>query len=579
MALRRGVGFILTFIGLAVVISLASVFGAYLVMSQEPSVASESTLVLRVRGDLAEIEPRGLGQLFQPPPTLRSMVDSLRKAKVDPRIRGVVLVPSGFEGLWGKVQELRDAVLDFKASGKPIVAFLEFGAEAEYYVASACDRIFLVPTSPLELKGVATYELFLRDALEKIGAYPDLMHIGEYKTASNLFTEATFTPAHREMSDGLNLDLYEQLVSGIAEGRGKTEAEVRAVLDEGPFLPAEALRAGLVDELAYEDQIAELADLGEEAELLQDNQYRQVSLASLGLGQGPKIAVIHAIGTINLGESRYDSPSGSVVGSATLVKHIRAAREDDDVRAIVLRVDSPGGSAVASDIVWRELVRAREDKPVIASMSDVAASGGYYIAMPAEVIVAQPGTVTGSIGVVVGKFVTGEIFDKLGVNIEAISRGRNAAMHSPLEPYSEAERAKVAEQMQAIYDWFVEKAAEARGTTPARIDEVARGRVWTGRQALDLGLVDELGGLDRAVAIAKEKAGIEADAEVELVVYPPRKGLFELARDPFGADSRLAMLASVFGEAEAKAVMAVTAPLQLFRRGEPLALMPYRFLR
>ncbi len=578
MAFRRGVGLVLTLIGLAVVVSVVSVVATAMLMNREPVVESESTLVLRMRGGVAEIEPRGLGQLFESPPTLRSLVNSLRKAKVDSRVKGVVLAPAGLDAFWGKYQELRDAVLDFKESGKPIVAYLEFPDDREYYLATACDRIFLMPASSLELTGVASFELFLKGALEKVGASADMLQIGDYKTAGNLFTEETFTPAHREMSDALNRDLYEQLVRGIAEGREKTEADVRALLDEGPFLPEEALRLGLIDELAYEDEVVGLAGLGDEVDLLSDDEYRRISLASVGLGEGPKIAFVHAIGTITDGESQYDAPNGPSVGSETLVGHIRSAREDDSVRAIVLRIDSPGGSAIASDVIWRELLLARDDKPLIASMSDVAASGGYYIAMPADTVVAQPATLTGSIGVVAGKFVLAGTFERLGLNIETISRGRNAAMHSSLRPYSEEERLKLAEQMRATYDLFVEKAAQARGTTPERIDEIARGRVWTGRQALEVGLVDELGGVDRAVALAKEKAGIDPETEVELVVYPPRKSFFELARNPFGTDSRMALARAILGPREARALAALAAPLQLFRRGEPLALMPYAFV-
>ena len=579
MALRRGVWLVLALIIVAVAISAAGLVFMALLVGREPSVQSQSTLVLRIGGDLQETEPGGVAQFFEPPPTTRSVVDALRKAKVDRRITGVVIRPTGTAALWGKVQEVRDAILDFKTSGKPIVAFLEFGGDQEFYLASATDRIFLVPTASLDLTGLASYELFLRGTLDQIGIYPDALHIGAYKTAANTFTERTFTPEHREMSESLNRDLFEQLVRGLAEGRHKTEEEIRQLIDQGPFLADEAMRAGLVDDLVYEDQLAERIKSGEERpRYLEQRQYRQVSPTSLGLNRGPRMAVIYAVGVITTGQSSNDGLAGQVVGSDTIVEYLRKAREDGNIRAIVLRIDSPGGSAIASDIIWREVMLTREVKPVIASMADVAASGGYYIAMPAHAIVAEPATLTGSIGVVMMKYVIEGTLDKLGINMEPVSEGRYATIYSPIRPFTPEERAKVAAQMQATYDTFVEKAAAGRNTTPERIDAVAQGRVWTGRQAREIGLVDELGGLQRALALAREHAKIEPDQEVELVIYPPRRPLMEVLANPFGA-SEGARLAALLGLRNPRAVEALTAPLRVFRRGEPLALMPNVFVR
>jgi protease-4 len=569
----HGARLVLVSIGLVVVVSLVGVVTATMFMSREPTIGQNSVLVLGLHGDLAEVGPRGLARLAESPPTLRSLVNNLRKAKVDSRIKSVVIMPAGLDAFWGKYQELRDAVLDFKKSGKPVIAYLTFPDDRDYYLATACDQIFLMPASSLELTGVANFEVFLHGALEKFGASADMLQIGEYKTAGNMFTEKTFTPEHLAMTDGLNLDLYEQLVHGIAEGRGKSNAEVRAILDQGPFLPKEALRLGLVDGLAYEDELVALSD-GQD--FLSGDNYRQVSLASVGLGQGPKIALIYAVGTITAGESRYYGPDGqSSVGAATLIEQIRKVRKNDSVRAVILRINSPGGSAIASDAIWRELQLASSDKPLIASMSDVAASGGYYIAMAAHSIVVQPATLTGSIGVIAGKFVLSGVLGKLGVNVETISRGKNATMHSPLRPYSDDERQKLEEQVRATYNLFIEKAAKSRHTTPEKIDEIARGRVWTGRQALNVGLVDELGGLKRAVTLAKQRAGIDSDAEIELVIYPAQESLFDIARNPFGRNNRMTFIRSVLSTREEKVLKTFTVPLELFRRGEPLALLPY----
>jgi len=581
MSARRGVWVVILLIVFAVFISAMGLLLVASAVGREPQVASGSTLVLRIGGDLGEMEPGGvLGQFFEAPPTVRAVIDALRKAKADKRITSVILKPTGPAAMWGKVQEVRDAITDFRRSGKPIIAYLEFGGEQEFYLATACDKVFLMPAASLDLTGMASYELFLRGTLDKIGAYPDALHIGEYKTASNTFTEHTYTAAHREMAVSLNNDLYEQLVRGIADGRRKSEAEVKSLIDHGPFLPEDALRAGLIDDLAYEDELDDKVKLAPgKVRYVEMNQYRGVSSSSLGLNRGPRIAIIYAAGIIASGKSTYDTPAGAVVGSDTIVEYLRKARADSGVKAIVLRIDSPGGSAIASDVIWREVVLTKNQKPVIASMSDVAASGGYYIAMPAHAIVAEPATLTGSIGVVLTKFVIDGTLKKLGMNMEGVSQGKYAEMYSPIRPFSPAERTRMVENMQATYDTFVEKAAQGRNTTPEKIDAIGQGRVWTGRQAKEIGLVDELGGLDRAVALAKQRAKIAQDVEVELVIYPPKKSFYDLMVDPLGTADRATTLASLLGFGNPKVIQALAAPLQVFRRGEPLALMPNVFIR
>lgn len=581
MAVRRGVWLVVVFITLAVLLSASGLLLVAALVGREPQITSNSTLVLKVSGDLQETEPGGvLGQFLEPPPTVRSLVETLRKAKVDRRVSSVVIRPRGTAALWAKVQEVRDAVADFRTSGKPIVAYLEQGGEQEFYLASRADKVFLMPTASLDLTGVASYELFLRGTLDKIGAYPDALHVGDYKTASNTFTERTFTPQHREMAESLNRDLYEQLIRGLAEGRHKSPDEMRTLVDHGPYLPEDAVRAGLIDDVAYEDELDDKVKLSSgTVKFVEQDEYRGVSASSLGLNKGPRIAVIYAVGLISTGRSSFDAPQGQVVGSDTIVEYLRKARADKSVRAIVLRIDSPGGSAIASDVIWREVMLTRDVKPVIASMSDVAASGGYYIAMPAHAIVAEPATLTGSIGVVMIKFVIDGTLKKLGMNVEGVTSGRYADLYSPVRPFSPEERARVEQLMQATYEAFVEKAAAGRKTTPERIDAVGQGRVWTGNQAKQIGLVDELGGLDRAIAIAKQRAGIAAGSEVELLVYPPRKSFYDIVRDPFGSGDRAASLARLLGLHDARPLHTLTAPMQIFRRGEPLAIMPNVFVR
>jgi protease-4 len=577
---------VLVFIGAAVLVSLGGIVLMYLAVIRGPSIPESATLVLRPGGDLQEVVPYDVvGQVFgREANTVRGFVEMLRKAKRDPRIKTVLLRPSSLQlPYWAKVQELRDAVLDFRKSGKTVVAFLEYGGDREYYLASAATKIFLLPSSPLDLTGVASYEIFLRGAFDKIGAYPDFIHIGDYKSATNQLTEKGFTKAHREMTESLNRDMYEQLVRGIAQSRKKSEPDVRALLDTGPFVPEEALRIGLVDDLAYEDELDDRVPAlrARSKETWVEGSDYQRSQAVGGAAARSRIAVLYAVGTITSGRSAFDPLNGSTLGSDTIVEQIRRVRDDDSIKAIVLRIDSPGGSSIASDVIWRELMITRDQKPsrpLITSMSDLAASGGYYIALPGQVIVAQPATLTGSIGIFTGKIAIGGALDKIGVTRETVISGANADLESPFTPFSPAQRAKMLQLMQGFYEDFVEKTAQSRKTTPERIDAVAQGRVWTGAQAKEHGLVDALGGLDAAVAIAKERAHIPANEEVDLVEYPGRRSLYEALSEEFGTD-RASLWHVLFGRADARAVGAITAPVRLFQRGEPLALMPFTFVR
>jgi len=585
---RRGVIIVLSIIAFAVLVSFAGIALIYALVSRGPSIQDDSTLVLRPGGTLQETAPDDVfGQLVdRDTTTVRGFVQSLQLAKRDPRITGVLLMPQPLDSpFWGKVQELRDAVVDFRKSGKIVVAYLEYGGDREYYLASAADRVYLLPTSSLDLTGVASYEVFLRGTFDRVGAYPDFLQIGAYKTAVNQLTQKSFTPAHREMTESLNADAYEQLVRGIASARKKTEGEVRRLLDDGPFLPDEALRDGLVDGLAYEDQLDDRVPQlrqGGEMRRVQGADYERVTPRSLGIRPTSRIAVVYASGVIASGKSGYDPRNGMVVGSDTFAEQLRRARADDSIKAIVLRVDSPGGSSVASDVMWRELTITRDQKParpLITSMSDLAASGGYYISAPGQVIVAEPGTLTGSIGIFAGKVVIDGTLGKVGVSTETVKSGKNADIYSPFSQFSPDQRAKVGDYMQSFYKTFISKVAQGRHTTPDRIDAVGQGRVWTGAQAKDRGLVDVLGGLDTAVAIAKERAHIPADEEVELVEYSPRRSLYEALTELGRSSSALGAWTMLANEAQRQAMSTLMAPVSAFRRGEPLALMPFTFVR
>ncbi len=589
MAKPRLFKFFLSFVILCVVVGVMAIMGAWMVVRRGPSVPNHSTLVLRIGGELVETPPNDvLGQVTggARAQTVRGYVDALRRAKQDPRIDSVLIVATPVQSpFWGKVQEIRDAVIDFRKSGKRISAFLEYAGEREYYLASAAEKIYLVPTGSLDVAGLATYELFLKGTLDKVGAHADFERIGDYKTAPNQLTQTTFTPPHREMTESLTRDMYEQLVRGIAESRKKKVEDVRALIDEGPFLARDAQRAGLVDTLAYEDQLDDHGAVSKSA-TVEGESYGRARRSMLPRG-APRIAVIYVTGIINSGDSGFDPLNGDVAGSRQLVQAIRSARADDDVRAIVVRIDSPGGSSIASDVIWRELTVTKNEKPsrpLVASMSDLAASGGYYVAMAAQHIVAQPATLTGSIGIFGGKFVTGGAYEKLGANIESVVIGRNAGIESPERPFTDSERQKLREQIRDFYDGFIQKVAASRKLPVERVDELARGRVWTGAQARERGLVDALGGLDRAIALAKERAGISAETDVEIVSYPARKTLAELLLEELsgsGSDRQIDALMSIVSglrTAERRAVGLLTSPARLFRPGEPLALMPVSFL-
>ena len=575
------------FLLVAALASAAAMLVLYLAVGAEPPVGAHTTLVLRPHGDLPEVLPDvvfGAGDEL----SIRAYVELIRKAKADTRIAGILLKPGSLDSpFWARVQELRDAIDDFKGSGKYVYAWLEYAGDREYYLASVADRVYLLPSASLDLTGIASYEVFLRGTFDWIGTYPDFLHVGDYKTAVNTYLEKSFSPAHREMSESLNRSQYQQLVRGIADGRQKREDEVRALIDQGPFQPVEALRVGLIDDVAYEDELDDLHDHVADEDHIDAEDYAAVSWNAAGVRRGATIAVINVVGTINSGHSGYDPVNGPVIGSDSLVEYIREARANDAVKAIVLRVDSPGGSSTASDVIWRELSISREnDRPLIVSMSDLAASGGYYIALAGDAIVAQPGTLTGSIGVYTGKFVTTGTLDKIGANLEATSSGKRAQMNSPDRRFTADERAKIQEAMQVVYDQFVERTAAARHMAPEKVDEVAQGRVWTGEQARELGLVDQLGGLYTAIGLAKQRARIPADEEVQLLIYPPRRSFYEVLAEelqsPVGrmADASTSeAIIQLLGPRERRALAALLAPSRLFRSGQVLAHMPYVFVR
>ncbi len=467
---------------------------------------------------LARLRNRGHRQLR---PTLRA----LHEAAGDPRVVGLVARVGGSLP-WAAMQELRLGVRAFAESGLPTVAFAEsFGESGDtsaYVLATAFDQIWLQPGGGLGLLGVATETTFVRGVLDRLGIQPEFEQRREYKNAVNTLTETSYTDAHREALEALTASVQAEAVERIAAGRGLTAERVRELVDTGPRTAVEAQRSGLVDELGYRDQVhAALRDrVGEDAELLFADRWSPRRKPSLPQPRRGRVALVQARGSIGGGRTRR-GPMGRQLGSDSVSAELRAALADDHVRAVVLHVDSPGGSAVASDTIWREVCRIRESgRPVVVSMGALAASGGYYIACPADVIVALPATLTGSIGVFGGKLVVRDLLDRIGLTTDAVEQGARSRMFSSRRPFSEAERDRFAAGVDAIYDDFVAKVATGRGRSVAEIDAVARGRVWTGRDAMAVGLVDELGGLRDAVRIARARAGLPDDAPVTSMTVP-----------------------------------------------------------
>lgn len=526
--------------------------------------------------------------------SLRVLQEGLARGAVDPDVHGLVArlgAPMGF----ATAQDVRDAVLAFRRhSGKPAVAYAAtFGELAPgtlaYYVATAFDAVWLQPSGDVVLAGLHVDALFLREALDRAGVQAEIGQRHEFKNAPNTLLEQGFTDAHREAMGGLVDSLVEQLVEGLATARGIPQERARELIGAGPVPSAQSLEAGLVDRVGYRDEV--LSDLrgglADGVELRYVGRYqrrRTAVLRRLAHRSDPAVAVVHAHGAVRLGRSGRSPLTGTAFGADTVTAALRAAVQDDRVRAVVLRVDSPGGSYVASDLVWREVALAREaGLPVIASMGDVAASGGYFVAMGCDVIVAQPGTITGSIGVFGGKVVRRDLAEKLHIAHDSVGVGDNAEMFSSYRPYTEEQWALLDRWLDRIYDDFTAKVATGRHLDRDRVHEIARGRVWTGAQARELGLVDEFGGLPRALDIARRRADLPADAPV---VDLPSGSPLERLRTPqssedvaaatgiaasgWGAAATSAALETLRGEAWGP-LAALAAQLQL-PAGGPLLL-------
>lgn len=519
--------FFLWMIGLFLAVGIVSIVVGFWARRVRPN----TVLATRIEGEVPEQASRNpvVDLLAGPETTLTDIVEALERARTDPRISGLEMRISESTMQMGKLEEIRDKVREFNRAGKFSVAYLEFGTNRTYYLASACQTVFLLPTSGLRLRGMMAWTTFYRGALDKLGIYPDLHHIGDYKNASNAYTESGYTRAHREATRALLEDWYGEFLRGVAENRKLKAEEVAKAVEQGPLTAPEALAAKLVDRVAYEDEARDFI-----------KQKNRASEERLGLRDylrrtdretRSKLAVIYATGVIAPGRSGGRGLGEPVMGSDTIAEQFRKVREDDAFKAMVLRVDSPGGAAFSSEVIRRELELTKRLKPVVVSMSDVAASGGYWISMSASKIVAEPGTLTGSIGVYAGKFDLSGLFQKLGLSVDSVTTTENSTLDWPYQRFTAAQRQSVERSMRDVYENFLEGVAQGRHMKVETVDKIAQGRVWTGERARQLGLVDELGGLHTAIARARELAKIPPSESVSLVYLPPPRSLVERILD------------------------------------------------
>jgi protease IV len=492
------------------------------------SLPHNSVLVIDAQGDIDEQRPPDLlgGLTGRFSPVLRDYIEAIDSARTDPRITGLVVRIGPLDTGWSKLEEIRSHLLAFQRSGKPTICYLGYDgiSNPEYYLATACQKIWLVPTAQVSITGMMAEALFFRGTLDKLKIVPEFYHIAEYKTATNSYTEKKFTPAHREEVEAVLKGIFDRYVNEAADARHIDPARFEREVAGGPLLTSEAVRDHVVDRLAYWDQVQNYFR----------NEYHgwnPVSLngyhAWISSPSGQKIALVYATGMIVSGESGYSPTDGVLMGGDSVASDLRKARKDSSIRAIILRIDSGGGSVVASEVIRREVELARDAKPLVVSMSDTAASGGYWIATPANKIVAEPNTITGSIGVLTGKLNLAGLYALLGLSTDYVATSDNATLFSDQQNFTPQQEAYIQKSLRETYAEFTQGVAKGRGLSVEAVDKIGKGRIWTGAQAKDLGLVDELGGLDRAVEVAKDLAHIPAGTSIRLVPFPAEQSLLQ----------------------------------------------------
>jgi protease-4 len=558
-------GLVLTILSLIIM-----AFSLFRLGERRPTIADGSTLVVSLNGDVPEKSPVEVPIPFigKPTPlTVHEIWYSLRRAAEDPRIRAAVITTDRIDAGWAKLHEIRDALAAFKKSGKPLVAFLRGPRTREYYVATVADKIYVSPEDLLDIKGLRAELMFFKRTLDKLGVEVQVEHIGRYKDALDPFTRTAMTPETREVMDSVLDNIYADIVNVIASGRKRPASEVRSLIDEGPFTARQAARKGLVDALRYEDQVH-----GELRDRLKQKELKRISLrdyvraaGSTDTGAKRRIALVVGEGAIVRGAGTDAMGTDEGFSSGAFIQMLRRVRGDNSISGVILRVDSPGGDAFASDEILREVRLLRDRKPLVISMSDSAASGGYYVSMTGDPIVAYPNTFTGSIGVIFGKLNLRGLYEKLGIEKEILVRGKNAAIDTDYGPLSPEGRLKLRQGIEEFYREFVQKVAKSRNRTYAEIDSLAQGRVWLGSQAKSQGLVDEVGGLDKAIELLKKKARIPESEKIALVPYPPKRTIFDQYLKSTADPGVETLLRRVFGGLD----------YRVWMRGGIMRMMPY----
>ncbi len=501
-------------------------------VARGPTIQPGSALVIDLEGEYVEapqapLMARLLGQHRVP---LVSVLSELRKAGRDARISVVVLRIRGLDIGWAKAQDLRDAILALHDRGKRTYAYVEcerFGANREYYVASAADQVWLAPGTRAPFVGLAADYVFLGGLWEKLGVGVEVERVGKYKSAAESLAATHMSDANAEMVNSIMDSVESQVVAAVADRRKLTPSEVREIIDQAPMTPQEMLAARLVDGVGFLDAVLEKEG---KPPVVESDDYAGVDPRSVGFDPVATFALVYGSGAVVHGDAKLSRSGDSVLASTPVSRALRDAADDPEIKAIVFRIDSPGGSALASDIVYQAVLEAKQKKPLVVSFSDVAASGGYYVAAAADTIVSQPGTLTGSIGVFVVRPVIGGLLDKLGIGHASVTRGAHAGLLLSTEPLSPGTRQRLEAEVRSVYDLFVERVSTGRSLDPAYVDEIGQGRVWTGAQANERKLVTALGGLHVAVDRAKERAGLSRDADVALMPYPPPEPLSEQIR-------------------------------------------------
>ena len=513
-----------------ILVLIVLVIGVIWFSGREPRIEPGSFLVVPLRGSYSDGHAPGVIErlIGSQQLSLTDLLLELEKAAVDERVEGVILKVAPFSLSFANVQEIRQACEALKAKQKQVIAWVAGETDrgnAEYYLASVADKVYFAETTMMPLLGLRANYLFLGGVWDSVQLDVQSEQMREYKTFGDVFTRSSMSEPHRDMANALLDDLNGQFLQGIAEARGLTPASVQGLIDAPTLTPDDYRRANLIDGIQYfPDVLQELGGGGQDATTVSLETYRRVHPTSVGLRSGAKIAVVYGAGSITSGESGRGA-TGVTMGADTMITALENATKDATIKAIVLRVDSPGGSPHASDLIWHAVTRAQAVKPVIVSMSSVAASGGYYIAAGAGKVVAAPATITGSIGVVILHVNLQKFLEQFGVNTATLTRGRYAELFDTSKSWSPEERREVKRVTQDLYQTFVRKVAQGRGMSVDAVDGVGGGRVWTGAQAKDAGLVDALGGIATAIEMAKREAGIPADSSPELVVFPKAPSL------------------------------------------------------